>query len=144
MKNLEKRISVISKDIDETLNKEIKRILEKANIERNKILSKEDLRAEEEIKKIAQIAGADELTIFKEKRMLERMNFIENPKTIINYTVYSEDENKLKTIGRELKGYLGSKGFEAVIVILEFTDIPTETEWLTGSIVTSADLNFFR
>jgi hypothetical protein len=98
---------------------------------------------EEEIKKIVDIAGADELRIFKDKRMLERMNFIDNPKTIINYIVYSEDEKRLKNIGRELKDYLISKGFEAVIVIMEFTDIPTKTEWLSGSIVTNADVNFF-
>ena len=96
---------------------------------------------EEEIKKIATLAGADEVTIFNDEEMITRLKFIENPRSIIYYSVYSEDEELLKEIGTELKIYLVSKGYEAIIFITELSDIPTGREMLTGSIITNANLN---
>ena len=96
---------------------------------------------EEEIKKIARIAGADELAIFNDEEMLKRAEFINNPRAIIRYSVYSTDEDLLKKIGRELKEYLISKGFEAFILILEITDYSVDRDYLTGSVITSANLN---
>lgn len=96
---------------------------------------------EEEIKKIATLAGADEVTIFKDEDMIYRLNFINNPRSLIYYSVYSEDEELLKEIGTEIKIYLVSKGYEAMIFIAELSDIPTGREMLTGSIITNANLN---
>ena len=96
---------------------------------------------EEEIKKIARIAGADEVAIFNNEEMLKRAEFISNPRAIIHYSVYSTDEELLKEIGRELKNYLISKGYEALILLLEITDLTLEQEFLTGSIITNANLN---
>jgi len=96
---------------------------------------------ESEIKKIAKIAGADEVAIFNSEEMLKRAEFIRNPKAIINYSVYSTDEELLKEIGREIKNYLISKGYEAVILLLEITDLTLEREFLTASIITDAKLN---
>jgi len=96
---------------------------------------------EEELKKIARIAGADELVIFNNEEMLKSAEFINNPRTIIHYSVYSTDEDLLKEIGRELKEYLISKGYEAIILLLEITDLTLEREYLTGSIITNANLN---
>ncbi|MHA1670749.1 MAG: hypothetical protein ACTSV5_09235 [Promethearchaeota archaeon] len=96
---------------------------------------------EEEIKKIATIAGADEVAIFNDEEMVSRFNFIENPRSIIYYSVYSEDEELLKEIGTELKIYLGSKGYKAMVFITELSDIPTGRKMLTSSIITNANLN---
>jgi len=96
---------------------------------------------ETEIKKIARIAGADEVAILNNEEMLKRAEFISNPRAIIHYSVYSTDEELLKEIGRELKEYLISKGYEAVILLLEITDLILEQEFLTGSIITNANLN---
>lgn len=96
---------------------------------------------EEEIAKIAEFAGADELAIINNEEMLKRSEFIKNPKAIINYSVYSRDEELLKDIGRELKEFLISKGYEAVILLLEITDLTLEQEYLTASIITDAKLN---
>jgi len=96
---------------------------------------------EEELKKIARIAGADSVTIIDDEEMIKRSEFIDNPKAIIYYSVFSTDEELLKTIGRELKRYLISKGYEAMILILEITDLTLEQEYLTGSVITNANLN---
>ncbi len=96
---------------------------------------------EEEIKKIARIAGAEEVTILTNEEILKRAEFIANPKAIIQYSVFFRDEELLKSIGRELKEYLSSKGYEAMILILEITDITQEQEFLAGSIITNANLN---
>ncbi len=96
---------------------------------------------EEEIKKIARIAGADEVAIFNSEEMLKRAEFINNPRAIIHYSVYSTDEESLKEIGREIKKFLTSKGYEALILLLEITDLTLEQEFLTGSIITNANLN---
>jgi len=61
---------------------------------------------EEELKKIARIAGADSVTIIDDEEMIKRSEFIDNPKAIIIYSVFSTDEELLKNIGRELKEYL--------------------------------------
>ena len=95
---------------------------------------------EAEIKKIARIAGADEVAIINNEEILKRAEFIDNPRAIIHYSVYSIDEELLKEIGRVLKKYLISKGYEAVILLLEITDLTLEQEFLTGSIITSAKL----
>ncbi len=96
---------------------------------------------EEELKKIARIAGADEVAIHNNEEILNRAEFINNPNAIIHYSVYSTDEELLKKIGRELKEYLISKGYEAIILILEVADLTLEQEFLAGSIITNANLN---
>ena len=95
---------------------------------------------EAEIKKIARIAGADELAIINNEEILKRAEFISNPRAIIHYSVYSTDEELLKEIGREIKEYLISKGYEAIILLLEITDLTLEEEFLTASVITSAKL----
>ena len=65
---------------------------------------------------------------------------ITNPKSIIHYTILSDDEEQLKHIGREIRSYLRSKGYEAELLIVEFSDIITEWEGLIGTIITDADL----
>ncbi|MHA1460951.1 MAG: hypothetical protein ACTSO8_05670, partial [Promethearchaeota archaeon] len=87
------------------------------------------------------IAGADDVAIFNDEEMLKRAEFIDNPRAIINYSVNSTNEELLKEIGRELKKYLISKGYEAIILLLEITDLTLEQEFLTGSIITNANLN---
>jgi hypothetical protein len=57
---------------------------------------------EEELKKIARMAGADTVTIIDNEEMIKRSKFIDNPNAIIHYSVYSTDEELLKKIGREL------------------------------------------
>lgn len=96
---------------------------------------------EEELKKIARIAGADSLIIIDNEEILKRSEFIKNPKAIIHYSVFSTDEELLKDIGRELKEYLISKGFEAIILLLEISDYSTDRDYLTGSVITNANLN---
>ena len=96
---------------------------------------------EEELKKIARITGADSVTIIDDEEMIKRSEFIDNPRAIIHYSVYSTDEELLKKIGRELKGYLVSKGYEAIILLLEISDYSTDRDYLTGSVITNANLN---
>jgi len=95
---------------------------------------------EAEIKKIARIAGADKVAILNNEEILNRAEFINNPNAIIHYSVYYTDEDLLKEIGRELKEYLISKGYEAIILLLELIDKSEEREFLTGSVITSAKL----
>ena len=96
---------------------------------------------EEEIKKIGKAAGAREISIFSaEERKMGKFYVIDNPKSVINYTILSDDEEKLKNIRREIRTYLRSKGFEAELLIVEFSDIITEREGLIGTIITDADL----
>jgi hypothetical protein len=96
---------------------------------------------EEELKKIARIAGADTMTIIDNEEIIKKSEFINNPRAIIRYSVYSTDEELLKKIGRELKEYLISKGYEAIILLLEIADLTLEQDFLTGSIITNANLN---
>jgi len=95
---------------------------------------------EEELKKIARIAGADSISIIDNEEMLKRSEFINNPRAIIYYSVYSTDEELLKTVGRKLKEYLVSKGYEAIILLLEISDYSTDRDYLTGSVITNAKL----
>lgn len=95
---------------------------------------------EEELKKIARIAGADSVTIIDDEEMIKRSEFIDNPKAIIYYSVFSTDEELLKNIGRELKKYLISKSYEAIILLLEISDYSTDRDYLTGSVITNAKL----
>jgi len=96
---------------------------------------------EQEIKKIGKIAGAEMISILNFEDMhISDFKLIENPRTIIHYTIFSQDEQKLKSIGKELKQYLNSKGYEAVVLILELNELATEREVLAGSIITDAKL----
>lgn len=95
---------------------------------------------EAEIKKIARIAGADEVVIFNNEEILQRAKFIKNPRAIIHYSVYSADEDLLKEIGKQVKNYLILKGYEAIIFLLEIIDNSQDRELLTGSVITSAKL----
>ena len=96
---------------------------------------------EEEIKKIGRAAGASQVSIYSaEERKMGKFNVIDNPKSIIHYTVISDDEEKLKNIGREIRSYIRSKGYEAELLIVEFSDIITEWEGLIGTIITDAEL----
>ncbi len=125
---------------DKTTREELERVLaEKIEMGSKQYFTFGSL--ETEIKKIAEIAGADEIAIIDNEEMLRRAEFIRNPRTIINYSVYSTDEELLKDIGRELKEFLISKGYEAVILLLEITDLTLEREFITASIITNAKLN---
>ena len=96
---------------------------------------------EEEIKKIGKIAGADEVTILPAQLMhLKELQIIENPQSIINYSILDDDEEILKNIGREIRDFLTSKGYNAVIMVVELTDLTTEREALTANIITNAKL----
>jgi hypothetical protein len=95
---------------------------------------------EAEIKKIAIYAGADEVVIFNNEEILKRAEFIDNPRTIIHYSVYSTNEDLLKEIGREIKKFLILRGYEAIILLLEITDKTQDREFLTGSVITNVKL----
>lgn len=96
---------------------------------------------EEEIKKIGKAAGANQVSIFSAKeRNMEEFYVINNPKSIINYTILSNDEEELKKIGKDIRTFLRSKGHEAELLIVEFSDIITEREGLIGTIITDAEL----
>jgi hypothetical protein len=125
---------------DRTTREELERVLaEKIELGSKQFFTFGSL--EEELKKIARNAGADSVTIIDDEEMIKRSDFIDNPQAIIYYSVFSTDEELLKTIGRELKRYLISKGYEAMILILEITDLTLEQEYLTGSVITNANLN---
>ena len=124
---------------DKTTREELERVL----VEKIELGSKQFFTfgaLEEELKKIARIAGADSVTIIDDKEMIRRSEFIDNPKAIIYYSVFSTDEELLKTIGREIKKYLISKGYEAIILLLEISDYSTDRDYLTGSVITNAKL----
>ena len=124
---------------DKTTREELERVLaEKIELGSKQFFTFGSL--EEEIKKIARIAGADSVTIIDDEEMIKRSEFIDNPKAIIYYSVYSTDEEILKHIGRALKDYLISKGYEAIILILEISDYSTDRDYLTGSVITNAKL----
>ena len=96
---------------------------------------------EEEIKKIGRIAGADEVFIFSRERFhVKDMKLIEDPKSLIQFSIYSIDENKLKRIGHEIKDFLISKGYEALILLVELVDLDMDREGLVGNILTNAEL----
>jgi len=125
---------------DKKTHEELERVL----VEKIELGSKEFFTLgslEEEIKKIARIAGAEEVTILNNEEILKRAEFIDNPRAIIQYSVFFRDEELLKSIGRELKEYLSSKGYEAIILLLEIADLTLQQAFLTGSIITNANLN---
>ena len=96
---------------------------------------------EEEIKKIGRIAGADDVLIFSRDRFhVKDMKLIEDPNSLIQYSIYSMDEEKLKRIGHEMKDFLISKGFEALILLVELVDLDMDREGLVGNILTNAEL----
>ena len=69
---------------------------------------------EEEVKKIGKVAGASEISIFSaEERNMDKFYVIDTPKSVINYTVISDEEDKLKKIGKEIRTFLRSKGYKA-------------------------------
>ncbi len=96
---------------------------------------------EEEIKKIGKIAGADLTRIYTADSIrMQDFKIIDNPRSVINYSIFSEDEDKLKSIGKELRDYLISKGYEAVVLLVELTDLTTNSESLMANIITDAKL----
>jgi hypothetical protein len=96
---------------------------------------------EEEIKKIGRIAGADDVLIFSRERFhVKDMKLIEEPNSLIQYSIYSMDEDKLKKIGYEIKNFLISKGYEALILLVELVDLDMDREGLVGNVLTNAEL----
>ncbi|MBD3255823.1 MAG: hypothetical protein GF383_12070 [Candidatus Lokiarchaeota archaeon] len=95
---------------------------------------------EEEIKKIGKIAGANEIVIYPASVLPANFDLIDSPKSLINYTIPSSDESKLKNIGNEIKKFLISKGYNALVMIVEMSDISEEKEILTGSVICNAHL----
>ena len=95
---------------------------------------------EEEIKKIARINGAYQIEFLPYKQVLEDMELISDPKTIINYVIDSNDEAILKKIGLAIKSYLISKGYEALVLIVESSEYKEEQGIMLGSIITNAKL----
>ncbi|MFX1411966.1 MAG: hypothetical protein ACFFA6_16590, partial [Promethearchaeota archaeon] len=80
---------------------------------------------EEEIKKIAKLAGANHVSI----GLVDNSHLVElkSAKSIINYTILNDgDEEKLDKIGEEIKKYLELKKYQVIIK--------------TGLIITSAIL----
>jgi ribosomal protein L18E len=66
---------------------------------------------EEEIKKIAKVAGADDVNIILAKNM-DESDLFESAQSVIKFTISTEDQNKLDKIGEELKKYLESKKYK--------------------------------
>jgi len=66
---------------------------------------------EEEIKKIAKVAGADEVFISLAKSM-DESDLFESPQSVIKFTISTENQNKLDRVGEELKKYLESKKYK--------------------------------
>jgi hypothetical protein len=69
---------------------------------------------EEEIKKIAKIAGADEVSIDQAKKIDEGDSF-ESAQSVIKYIISSQDQVKLNKVGEELRKYLESKNYKVVV-----------------------------
>ncbi|MFX1393131.1 MAG: hypothetical protein ACFFAH_06095 [Promethearchaeota archaeon] len=70
---------------------------------------------EEEIKKITKVAGATKVNI-KIARSSNEISLLKSAKSIISYSVELDDMQKLKKIGKILKKYLESKGYEVKIL----------------------------
>ena len=69
---------------------------------------------EEELKKIAKIAGANQVSILPVEESYRKE--LETAESIISYTVLDEkDKNILHKIGTELKQYLESKNYNVVV-----------------------------
>ncbi len=69
---------------------------------------------EEEIKKIAKIAGANQVSILPVEELYRKE--LESAESIISYTVLDDKDKKiLLKIGTELKQYLESKNYNAVV-----------------------------
>ena len=68
---------------------------------------------EEEIKKIAKVAGADE--VFISKADLIKSDIFESAQSVIKFAISPEDQNKLNRIGEELKKYLESKKYKVEV-----------------------------
>jgi len=66
---------------------------------------------EEEIKKIAKVAGADEVYINLAK-ILNESDLFESAQSVIKFTTSTKDQNKLNRVGEELKKYLESKKYK--------------------------------
>lgn len=103
---------------------------------------------EEEVKKIAKLAGAEDV-IFQPPGHLANMDLIDNPKSLIVYSTRSQEEIILKKIANELKQYLESKGFQTIRFIIELEQqkdllnvfqIGQNENILIGSVLTNADL----
>ena len=138
-----KYTDISSKELTVFYDKKTREDLERVLAEKIELGSKQFFTfgsLEEELKKIARIAGADSISIIDDEEIIKRSEFIDNPRAIIHYSVFSTDEELLKHIGRELKGYLISKGYEAIILLLEISDYSTDRDYLTGSVITNANL----
>ena len=69
---------------------------------------------EEEIKKIAQIAGADQVSINPVDESMKQE--LESARSIINYSVSNENDTRiLEKIGAELKEFLESKEYLVIV-----------------------------
>lgn len=96
---------------------------------------------EEEIKKIGRIKGASEVVIFSTDQIrMGDLKLIKHPNSIIQYSIDSMDDERLKSIGFELRDFLISKGYDALILLVELVDLDSDTEGLVGSILTDAKL----
>ncbi|MFX1257652.1 MAG: hypothetical protein ACFFAN_07330, partial [Promethearchaeota archaeon] len=70
---------------------------------------------EEEIKKIARIAGADQFSISAAENLGD-LDFFSSAQTIIRFGVASDDKNKLKKIGEEIKKFLEAKSYKVQLL----------------------------
>ena len=96
---------------------------------------------EEEIKKIGRIKGANQVIIFSTEQIrMEDLKLIKHPNSIIQYSIDSMDDERLKDIGFELRDFLISKGYEALILLVELVDLDSDAEGLVGNILTDANL----
>jgi len=96
---------------------------------------------EEEIKKIGRMKGASEVIIFSTEQIkMEQLKLITHPNSIIQYSIDTIDDERLEGIGFELRDYLISKGYEALILLVELVDLDSDMEGLVGNILTDAKL----
>ncbi len=70
---------------------------------------------EEEIKKIARIAGANKLSISSADNLVDALLF-ESALSVIHYSVPLDEKTNLKKIGIEIKKYLDSKGYKVELL----------------------------
>lgn len=95
---------------DKQVRDNLERILEeKFNLKHREFFTFGSL--EEEIKKIAKIAGADTVKIRKASES-DKDNLLNSPNSVIIYTNSSNSEEIVKNIEKELKNYLESKGYK--------------------------------
>ncbi len=69
---------------------------------------------EEEIKKIAKVAGADEVFISLAKGF-DELDLFESAQSVIKFSISTEDHNRLNRVGEELRKYLESKKYKVEV-----------------------------